>query len=81
MTMVIEFLMVFKKYLIEILPYLAIGFLLSGLIHEFVPTQLVEKHLGTKGIRPLLYSILILSLPGQYRMDRAIRHKEKRPDN
>ena len=56
--MIIEFLMEFKHYLIEILPYLAIGFLLSGLIHEFVPTQLVEKHLGTKGIKPLLYSTL-----------------------
>ena len=53
-----EFLTVFKNYLIEVLPFLAIGFLSSGLIHEFVPTRLVEKHLGGKGIRPLLYSTL-----------------------
>jgi len=53
-----EFLTVFKNYLIEVLPFLAIGFLSSGLIHEFVPTPLVERHLGGKGIRPLLYSTL-----------------------
>jgi len=37
---------------------LAIGFFLSGLIHEFVPTGLVERHLGGRGIKPLLYSTL-----------------------
>jgi len=52
------FLIVFKDYLIEVLPFLAIGFFLSGLIHEFVPTGLVERHLGGKGIKPLLYSTL-----------------------
>jgi hypothetical protein len=31
---------------------------LSGLIHEFVPAQLVERHLGGKGIKPLLYSTI-----------------------
>ena len=56
--MIIEFLTAFKDYFIEVLPFLAIGFLLSGLIHEFVPSQSVEKHLGGKGIKPLLYSTL-----------------------
>lgn len=56
--MMIEFFTVFKGYLIEVLPFLIIGFLLSGLIHEFVPTQLVERHLGGKGITPILYSTL-----------------------
>lgn len=55
---IIEFLIAFKDYFIEVLPFLAIGFFLSGLIHEFVPAQLVEKHLGGKGIKPLLYSTL-----------------------
>jgi len=54
----VEFFIVFKDYLIEVLPFLAIGFFLSGLIHEFVPTGLVEKHLGGPGIKPLLYSTL-----------------------
>jgi len=58
MDMIIEFLTAFKDYFIEVLPFLAIGFFLSGLIHEFVPTQLVKKHLGGKGIKPILYSTL-----------------------
>jgi len=57
--MVAQFLLVLKDYLIEILPFLAVGFLLSGLIHEFVPTGWVEKHLGGKGIKPILYSTLV----------------------
>jgi len=58
MNILTEFLVVFKGYFIEVLPFLFIGFLLSGLIHEFVPTKLVEKHLGGKGIKPILYSTL-----------------------
>jgi len=58
MNILIEFLVVFKGYLIEVLPFLIIGFLLSGLIHEFIPAKLVEKHLGGKGIKPILYSTL-----------------------
>ena len=57
--MVVQFFIVLKDYLIEVLPYLALGFFLSGLIHEFVPTGWVEKHLGGKGIKPLLYSTFI----------------------
>ena len=56
--MIAQFFLVFKDYLIEVLPFLAIGFFLSGLIHEFVPTKLVERHLGGRGIKPLLYSTL-----------------------
>ena len=57
-AMIAQFFIVFKDYLIEVLPFLAIGFLLSGLIHEFVPSGWVEKHLGGKGIKPLFYSTL-----------------------
>ena len=57
-NVIIEFFTAFKGYLIEVLPALALGFLLSGVIHEFVPTQLVQKHLGGKGIKPILYSTL-----------------------
>ncbi len=56
--MVIQFFIVFKDYLIEVLPFLAVGFLLSGLIYEFVPTGWVEKHLGGRGVKPILYSTL-----------------------
>jgi len=41
--MISQFLYHFEHYLIEILPALAIGFLLSGLIREFIPTSWVEK--------------------------------------
>jgi len=58
MNILIEFLVVFKGYLIEVLPFLIVGFVLSGLIHEFIPAKLVEKHLGGKGIKPILYSTL-----------------------
>jgi len=47
--MITQFFIVFKDYLIEVLPFLAVGFFLSGLIHEFVPTRWVERHLGGKG--------------------------------
>jgi uncharacterized membrane protein YraQ (UPF0718 family) len=57
--LVIQYLTVFKDYLIEILPYLAIGFLLSGLIHEFVRSKWVERYLGGRGVKPVLYSALI----------------------
>ncbi len=56
MDMIIKFFAVFKGYFVEVLPFLFIGFLLSGLIHEFIPTRLVEKYLGGKGIKPILYS-------------------------
>jgi len=56
---IVQLLITFKDYLIELLPYLAIGFFLSGIINEFVPTSWVERHLGGKGLKPLLYSTLV----------------------
>jgi len=50
-----QFFLVFLDYLVDVLPYLAIGLLLSGLIHEFVSPEWVDRHLGGGGIRPLLY--------------------------
>ena len=54
-----QFFIVLKDYLIEVLPYLAIGFFLSGLIHEFIPTKIVEKYLGERGIKPIIYATLV----------------------
>ncbi len=56
--MIAQFFIAFRDYLIEVLPFLAIGLFLSGLIREFVPVGLVERHLGGRGIKPLLYSTL-----------------------
>jgi len=54
--MIIKFLTVFKDYFIEVLPWFTVGLIISGVIHEFVPTAWIEKHLGRKGIKPILYS-------------------------
>lgn len=56
---IIDFLVVFKDYFIEVLPALLIGFAFSGLIHEFVSIEIVEKHLGGQGLRPIVYSTII----------------------
>ena len=56
--MIVQYFVVFKDYFIEVLPYLAIGFFLSGLVHEFAPSQWVERHLGSRGIKPLVYATL-----------------------
>ena len=53
-----QFLFVLKHYLIEILSALAIGFFISGLIHEFIPTNWVEKNLGKKGFTSIFYATL-----------------------
>lgn len=55
----VEFFIVFKDYLIAVLPFLAIGFFLSGLIHEFVPSQWVERHLGGRGMRSIAKASLV----------------------
>jgi len=55
----VEFFIVFKNYFIEVLPFLAIGFFLSGLIHEFVPSLWVERHLSGRGIRPIAKASLV----------------------
>jgi len=52
----------FKYYFIEMVPALAIGFLLSGLVHEFIPDKWVDKHLGEKGIKGVLWSTFIGTL-------------------
>jgi len=42
----------------EMSPYLLFGFLVAGLLSVFVPQQLVERHLGGRGIWPLLKASL-----------------------
>ncbi|MBN1794494.1 MAG: permease [Candidatus Omnitrophica bacterium] len=49
----------FRAYLFEIIPPLAAGFLISGIISEFIPTDWVERHLGQRGFRPLLYATVL----------------------
>jgi len=60
--MIAHFFHIFLHYCWEILPAVAIGFLISGIIQEFIPTNLVEKHLGGKGIMPILYTTVVGTL-------------------
>lgn len=53
---------VFFHYLYEILPALAVGFFISGLVHEIIPEDKVLKYLGGGGIKPIFYSTLIGAL-------------------
>jgi len=57
-----HFLHVFSHYLNEIVPALAIGFFISGLVHEMVPEDIVLRYLGNKGIKAILLSALIGTL-------------------
>ncbi len=50
------------QYVVEIGPALAIGFLISGIINEFVPEEWIEKHLGGNGIKPIFFATLVGSI-------------------
>lgn len=54
----IKFIFVLWHYLVEIIPALALGFFLSGLIYEFIPTAWVERNLGKKGLRSIFYATI-----------------------
>ena len=54
-----HFIHVLAHYLGEIVPALAIGFFISGFVHETIPEDIVLKYLGSPGIKPILYSTLI----------------------
>ncbi|MEN9979416.1 MAG: permease [candidate division WOR-3 bacterium] len=56
------FIAVLLHYLFEVGPALIIGFLLSGIINEFVPEKWIERHLGGSGIKPILWATLIGSV-------------------
>jgi hypothetical protein len=58
----LNFIHVYFQYFQEIWWTLAIGFLISGLFFKFVPSNLVERHLGKKGLKPILYSSFIGTL-------------------
>lgn len=57
-----HFIHIFIHYLKEILPALAVGFFISGIVHEMIPEDLVLKHLGSGGIRPILAATIIGTL-------------------
>jgi len=57
-----EFVQVYFMYCRELWLTLAVGFLISGFFFKFIPTDIVEKHLGEKGLRPILISSVVGTL-------------------
>jgi len=57
-----KFIQVYWMYCRELWLTLAIGFLISGFFFKFIPTDIVEKHLGEKGLRPIFISSIIGTL-------------------
>ncbi len=56
------YIQIFIHYLKEIVPALALGFLISGIVHEFIPEEAVSKYLGSGGVMPIFYASLIGTL-------------------
>ena len=46
-------------YLIEVVPAVAVGFFISGLVHEFLPSDWIDRNMGGRGIRGILYATLV----------------------
>ncbi|MCX7716568.1 MAG: permease [Endomicrobia bacterium] len=61
MKILIDFWFHLKHYTVEILPVLAVGFLLSGIFYELVPGDVVRKYLGKKNFFTL-FSIIIVGM-------------------
>lgn len=51
-----QFFYVFIGYIRELWLILAVGFLLSGVLYQFIPTALVERYLGTKCFRSIAFA-------------------------
>lgn len=56
---VTNFLSAFVSYFWEMFPALALGLLASGMIHEFIPDNWVNRYMGKTGIKPLFYATVI----------------------
>ena len=60
--MMMGFLHHLLHYLIEVVPALAIGFFLSGLAHEFIPQDWVDRNLGHTGFKAVFMSTFVGAL-------------------
>ncbi len=54
-----SFLCMLLHYIVEIAPALAVGFFISGLVHELIPEDIVVKYLGKGNIMPILWATVI----------------------
>jgi len=46
-------------YLVDVVPAVAVGFLISGLVHEFLPADWIDRNMGGRGVRGILYATLV----------------------
>ncbi len=56
MPFLINFSDAFFSYLRELWFSIFLGFFLSGCLHEFIPTPIIQKYLGQKGLKPIFLS-------------------------
>lgn len=54
-----QFLFDFVEILNEMSPYLLLGFLFAGILKVAFPQRLIEKHMGQKNSKSVLYASLI----------------------
>jgi uncharacterized membrane protein YraQ (UPF0718 family) len=54
-----DFALALVGYLREVVPAVAVGFLISGLVHEFLPSDWIERNMGGRGVRGILYATLV----------------------
>ena len=62
MSFLSNFSTTFFLYIKELFIPIVIGFLLSGIIHEFIPSKIIQKYLGKKGLQPIFAASLIGTL-------------------
>ncbi len=54
-----QFVQTYLCYIRDMWFWVALGFLLSGIIYQFIPENLIEKYLGGRGLKPIFLSSLI----------------------
>lgn len=54
-----HFVHLFVHYVQELWIVLLVGFFLSGIFYKFISTEIVVRHLGEKGLRPILISTFV----------------------
>ncbi len=46
-------------YLVEVVPAVAAGFLISGVVHEFLPADWIERNMAGRGLRGILIATVV----------------------
>ncbi len=54
-----KFISIFLRYFWEVMPWLVIGFFISGILHVFISEKSIKKYIGGKGVLPLIYITLL----------------------